>query len=61
MSTPTISPELIAILACPVADCRGNLEQHADKLVCQQCGRRYPIEAYGPVLIPEESETQESE
>ncbi|HUU95161.1 MAG TPA: Trm112 family protein [Phycisphaerae bacterium] len=50
---PTISPELLEILVCPVSDCRAKLEQHGDRLVCTRCGLRYPIEQAWPVLIPE--------
>lgn len=52
----TASPELLAILACPVSDCHGELEQRQDRLVCRRCGRRYPIRESWPVLIPEEAE-----
>lgn len=51
-----LSPELLAILVCPVAECRGRLEQHGDRLVCVVCGRRYRIEERWPVLIPDEAE-----
>ena len=54
-----LSPELLAILACPVATCHGALEQRADRLVCTRCGRRYRIEERWPVLIPEEAEPPE--
>ncbi len=52
----TISKELLDILVCPVTDCHGQLTQQDDRLVCQSCGLRYPIEQSWPVLIPEEAE-----
>ena len=53
---PPLSPQLLAILACPVADCHGELEQRDDRLVCRRCGLRYRIEERWPVLIPDEAE-----
>ena len=53
---PPLSQQLLAILACPVADCHGALEQHGDRLVCVRCGLRYRIEDHWPVLIPDEAE-----
>lgn len=51
-----ISPEVLAILACPVADCRGRLSMDDDSLRCASCGRRYRLERSWPVLIPELAE-----
>ncbi|MBU0640113.1 MAG: Trm112 family protein [Planctomycetes bacterium] len=52
----TISAALLAILACPVPECHGDLVQRDERLVCERCGRRYRIEESWPVLIPEEAE-----
>jgi uncharacterized protein YbaR (Trm112 family) len=57
---PSLSPELLAILACPVRTCHGPLELRGDKLVCTRCGLRYRVEEHWPVLIPEEAEPPES-
>lgn len=56
MPVPKISPQVLAILACPVSMCHGTLRQSDDRLVCERCGRRYRIEEHWPVLIPEEAE-----
>jgi len=48
-----LDSELLAILACPVKTCHGELEQRGDRLVCERCGLQYPIEEHWPVLIPE--------
>jgi uncharacterized protein YbaR (Trm112 family) len=40
-SKPAISPELLAILVCPVD--KQDLRLEAEALVCTVCGRRYPI------------------
>jgi uncharacterized protein YbaR (Trm112 family) len=53
---PSLRPELLAILACPLAACHGPLEQRGDRLVCRSCGLSYPVEERWPVLIPEEAE-----
>lgn len=53
---PPPDAELLAILACPVPECRGRLELRDERLVCVGCGRRYRIEDRWPVLIPEEAE-----
>jgi len=54
-----LSPDLLAILVCPVPTCHGALEQRADRLVCLRCRLRYRIEQSWPVLIPEEAEPPE--
>ncbi len=56
-----VSPELLAILVCPVATCHGELEDSGDRLLCRRCGLQYLVDGRCPVLIPEEAEpTQES-
>jgi len=50
-----VSPELLRILACPVADCRAPLRAGQDVLVCTGCGRRYPVRDGIATLIPEEA------
>lgn len=52
-----IDPELLALLACPA--CHGTLTQHENRLICQNCQRRYPIEDGIPVLLVEEAEQPE--
>ncbi len=47
---------ILELLACPVPECRGRLAPAEDRLVCQRCGRRYPLHESWPVLIPEEAE-----
>jgi uncharacterized protein YbaR (Trm112 family) len=49
-----ISEELLAILACPV--CKTEVKLENDKLVCQQCGRRYRIEDGIPIMLIDEAE-----
>ncbi len=36
-----VDPQLLEILACPA--CKTEVRLEGDRLVCVQCGRRYPI------------------
>lgn len=49
-----IDKELLDILACP--DCKGPVEEQADKIICKKCGRRYPVRDGIPVMLIDESE-----
>lgn len=55
-----LSPELLAILACPVPECHGPLEPRGERLVCTRCGLQYRWEERWPVLIPEEAAPADS-
>ncbi len=48
-----IDDELLAILRCPICKTAVSLQQ--DRLICGQCGRRYPIREGIPVMLPEEA------
>lgn len=49
-----IDPTLLEILACP--SCKTEVKLEVDRLVCVQCGRRYPIRDGIPVMLVEEAE-----
>ena len=49
-----INPQLLEILACPA--CKTQVKLEADRLVCVQCRRRYPIRDGIPVMLVEEAE-----
>jgi uncharacterized protein YbaR (Trm112 family) len=51
-----IPAELAAILRCPVdkADLTEDLE--GSRLVCTECGRRYPVRDGIPIMLIEEAE-----
>lgn len=51
-----IDKELLAILACPA--CKGDvkLDEAAQRIICQSCGRRYPIRDGIPVMLIDEAE-----
>ena len=49
-----IDPGLLEILACPM--CKTEVKLEGERLVCVQCGRRYPIRDGIPVMLVEEAE-----
>lgn len=49
-----IDPKLLEILACPA--CKTSVTLDGERLVCVQCGRRYPIRDGIPVMLVEEAE-----
>lgn len=49
----TINKELLDILVCP--DCRGNVEQKGEFIVCCDCGKRYPIREDIPIMLINEA------
>ncbi|MEP6754777.1 MAG: Trm112 family protein [Chthonomonadales bacterium] len=48
-----LNPDLLKLLACPACDDRPPVRQDGDTLVCDQCGRVYPIKDGIPELIVE--------
>jgi hypothetical protein len=52
-----IDPQLLEILACPA--CKTAVRLEGERLVCVQCGRRYPIRDGIPVMLIEEAEPPE--
>lgn len=55
MTQSPLAPGLLAILACPADDNRPPLRLQDDTLVCDQCGRVYPIRDGIPILLMEEA------
>ena len=49
-----IDKDLIEILACPA--CKADVQEKDGKLVCTQCGRKYPIREGIPVMLIDEAE-----
>ena len=50
-----ISPDLLAILRCPMNPSRTRLLLDGDRLVCERCALRFPIKDGFPVLVVEEA------
>lgn len=46
-----IRAELLEILACPV--CKSSVHIEEEEIVCEGCGRRYPIEDGIPIMLPD--------
>jgi hypothetical protein len=52
-----IDKELLEILACPLD--KAPVREEGDRLICAQCGRRYPVREGIPVMLVEEAELPE--
>ena len=52
-----IDDELLDILACPL--CKTHVALESRKLVCTNCGRKYPIREGIPIMLIEEAELPE--
>ncbi len=54
-----IDTKLLEILACPA--CRGDLEYDTrnEKLLCTNCGLKYPVKDGIPVMLVDEAEKPE--
>lgn len=48
-----IPEDLLEILACPI--CKTPVRLEGDRLVCDNCGRRYPIRDGIPIMIVDEA------
>jgi hypothetical protein len=51
-----ISPDLLAILRCPLDPSRTKLLLEKDHLACERCALRFAIKDGFPVLVVEEAE-----
>ncbi len=49
-----IDPKLLDVLACPI--CKTEVTVKGEELVCQRCGRRYPVRDGIPVMLAETAE-----
>jgi len=49
-----IDKELLEILACPL--CKTEVKLENDRIVCIECGRRYPVKDDIPVMLIDEAE-----
>ena len=50
-----LSPDLLAILRCPLSQGRARLAAAADALTCERCALRFPIRDGFPILVVEEA------
>lgn len=49
-----IDKELLEILACPA--CKGDVKRQENRIVCTQCGRKYPVRDGVPIMLVDEAE-----
>lgn len=52
----TIDPELLALLVCPACRTPLRYEPSPERLVCDACGRAYPVRDGIPILLLDEAE-----
>ena len=56
-----IDKEFLEILACPACKAEVRLDDASQRIICQACGRRYPIRDGIPVMLIDEAEPPSSE
>jgi len=49
-----VDKELLEIMACP--DCKGAVMEQDNKIICQKCGKKYPVRDGIPVMLVEEAD-----
>lgn len=49
-----LDQDLLEILACP--SCKGEVKEVDGKVVCQECGLKYPIKDDIPIMLIDEAE-----
>ncbi|OPX29378.1 MAG: hypothetical protein B1H08_03910 [Candidatus Omnitrophica bacterium 4484_171] len=54
-----IDSNLLKILACPF--CKADVSLKDNKIICTQCGRKYPIKDDIPIMLIEEAEIDDNE
>ena len=52
-----LEPWLISLLVCPVD--RGAVRLNGSELICDRCGRRYPVRNGIPNMLPNHSEIEQ--
>ncbi len=52
---PPIPQDLLEILACPL--CKAPVRLEGMKLICDVCGRRYPIRDGIPIMLIDEADS----
>ncbi len=60
VSPSALSPELLAILRCPLSPSKTRLLLEGNTLVCERCALKFKIKDGFPVLVVEEAELPSS-
>ena len=53
-----IDEELLRVLACPA--CTSDIQWQDEKIICPQCGRKYPIKDGIPIMLVDEAEREKT-
>jgi uncharacterized protein len=56
-----LDQKLLDILACPACEDRPHVRIVADELICDECGRAYPVRDGIPAMLVDEARTANSE
>lgn len=56
-----IDKEFLEILACPACKGEVRLDEAKARIICQACGRRYPIRDGIPVMLIDEADLPSQE
>ena len=51
-----LDKKLLDILACPICKTEVTYDEAAQKIICSQCGRKFPVRDDIPVMLESESE-----
>lgn len=51
-----IHPDLASVLRCPVDKASLTEDEATSRLVCVECGRRYPVRDGIPIMLVDEAE-----
>ena len=54
-----IDQKLLEILACPACEDRPPVKLQGEELICEKCGRAYPIKDGIPVMLVEKAKKKE--
>jgi uncharacterized protein len=54
-----VDQRLLDLMACPA--CHGAVHQDGERIVCDDCGRRYPVRDGIPIMLVEEAEERPQE
>jgi uncharacterized protein YbaR (Trm112 family) len=50
---PVLEPWVVSLLACPVD--RGAVQLNRSELICELCGRRYPVRGGIACMLPDQA------
>ncbi|HOO55819.1 MAG TPA: Trm112 family protein [bacterium] len=51
-----VDKKLLEILACPLCKTPVKYDEENQKIICTQCGRKYPVKDGIPIMLENEAE-----